>query len=58
MTTEQDAVAEYRPKTITFRCDPDPWAAFRSAVLLDGDTCQRLLESFVADYVERARQDE
>lgn len=39
------------------RADPDLWAAFRSAVLLDGDTVQRVLEAFVADYVMEVKRD-
>lgn len=57
MTTEPNSVTEeYKLKTITFRCDPDLWAEFRSEVLLDGDTVQRLMEGFVAEYVEKAKQ--
>ena len=48
---------EFVPKkTVTVRIDPALWREFRSAVLLDGDTVQRVLESFVAGYVEQAKQ--
>lgn len=54
MTNEPNTATEYKLKTITFRADPALWGEFRSAVLLDGDTVQRVLESFVAEYVENA----